>query len=138
MKIEITKNFSPFKKGQILEVHKFDEPHAGTNYWVKCDIDCGLIAGKWCFTSLDEIKGLTWGKLIDVKHDEHYKTCAIEPWVIMENNFTKEEFVGFLKGNIVKYVNRIGRKGQDLDDCDKIANYAQKLKEVLQKDIVQE
>lgn len=72
------------------------------------------------------------------KHDEHYKSCGIEPWDIMGANFTRDEFVGFLKGNILKYLMRIGRKGQDLDDCDKIANYAQKLKEVLQKGIGQE
>lgn len=74
----------------------------------------------------------------DLKHDQHYKSCGIEPWDIMEANFNKDEFVGFLKGNILKYLLRIGRKGQDLADCDKIANYANKLKEVLQKDIVQE
>lgn len=66
------------------------------------------------------------------EHNDHYKSCGIEPWDIMEANFEKEEFIGFLKGNIVKYSQRIGRKGQDLDDCDKIVVYAKKLKEVLQ------
>ena len=40
----------------------------------------------------------------------HYKDMAIQPWAVMESVLTKEEFIGFLKGNIIKYSLRAGRK----------------------------
>ncbi len=40
----------------------------------------------------------------------HYKDMPIQPWHIMEAVLTPEEFEGFLKGNIIKYSLRAGRK----------------------------
>lgn len=61
----------------------------------------------------------------------HYKEMAVEPWGVMEMVLTHDEFVGFLKGNIIKYSMRAGRKaGADHDD-EKAAHYMQKLREVL-------
>jgi len=58
----------------------------------------------------------------------HYKDMAVQPWAVMESVLTHEEFVGFLKGNIIKYAMRQGRK--DSDDAGKLRHYQQKLKEV--------
>ena len=33
----------------------------------------------------------------------HYKDMAVQPWEIMESLLTREEFIGFLKGNVIKY-----------------------------------
>lgn len=61
----------------------------------------------------------------------HYKDMTVEPWEVMEMVLTHDEFVGFLKGNIIKYSMRAGRKaGADHDDK-KAAHYMQKLREVL-------
>ena len=61
----------------------------------------------------------------------HYKDMAVEPWEVMEMVLTHDEFVGFLKGNIIKYSMRAGRKaGADHDD-EKASHYMQKLREVL-------
>ena len=62
---------------------------------------------------------------------KHYEILAIEPWDIMKATFTTEEFVAYLKGNIIKYTLR--DKGQDLSDAEKIKHYAEKLIEVLEK-----
>jgi hypothetical protein len=59
----------------------------------------------------------------------HYKDMPIQPWHIMEAVMTHEEFVGFLKGNIIKYSLRAGRKDGS-DDAGKAKHYMQKLKEV--------
>ena len=59
----------------------------------------------------------------------HYKDMNVQPWHVMEVLLTKEEFIGFLKGNIIKYGMRQGRK--DSPDADKCRHYMQKLKEVL-------
>jgi hypothetical protein len=59
----------------------------------------------------------------------HYKDMPIQPWHIMEAVLTHDEFVGFLKGNIIKYSLRAGRK-DGTDDAGKAKHYLQKLKEV--------
>ena len=58
----------------------------------------------------------------------HYKDMAVQPWAVMEAVLTPEEFIGFLKGNIIKYAMRQGRK--DSDDAGKLKHYIQKLAEV--------
>lgn len=69
-------------------------------------------------------------------NSKHYELLAIEPWDIMKANFTTEEFVAYIKGNIIKYTLR--SKGQDLSDAEKIKHYAEKLIEVLEKEDIDE
>ena len=58
----------------------------------------------------------------------HYKDMGIQPWAVMEAVLTPEEFRGFLKGNVIKYAMRQGKK--DSDDSNKARHYAVKLAEV--------
>ena len=60
----------------------------------------------------------------------HYKDMAMQPWDVMQAVMTKEEFVGFLKGNIIKYSMRDGKKPGATGDAQKAKHYAQKLEEV--------
>jgi hypothetical protein len=59
----------------------------------------------------------------------HYKEMPIQPWAVMESVLTPEEFRGFLKGNIIKYAMRAGRK-EGSDDGNKAKHYMMKLREV--------
>lgn len=59
----------------------------------------------------------------------HYKDMAIQPWTVMEAVLTPEEFRGFLKGNIIKYAMRQGKK-EGSDDAGKGLHYKYKLDEV--------
>ena len=59
----------------------------------------------------------------------HYKDMHVQPWAVMEAVLTHEEFVGFLKGNIIKYSLRAGRKDGS-DDAGKAKHYMQKLREI--------
>ena len=59
----------------------------------------------------------------------HYKDMPVQPWSVMESVLTREEFKGFLKGNIIKYSMRAGRKPGS-DDAGKAAHYQQKLREI--------
>lgn len=59
----------------------------------------------------------------------HYKDMAVQPWELMESVLTHEEFVGYLKGNVIKYAMRAGRK-EGSDDAGKAKHYMQKLREV--------
>lgn len=59
----------------------------------------------------------------------HYKDMGIQPWTVMQAVLTEEEFIGFLKGNIIKYAMRQGKK-EGSDDAGKGMHYWQKLDEV--------
>jgi len=61
----------------------------------------------------------------------HYKMMALQPWAAMMAVLTREEFIGFLKGNIIKYAMRQGAKGPD--DAAKAQHYIQKLAEVMKR-----
>ena len=59
----------------------------------------------------------------------HYKEMSIQPWAVMESVLTAEEFRGYLKGNIIKYSMRQGRK--DSPDVEKCFHYIEKLSELM-------
>ena len=59
----------------------------------------------------------------------HYKDMPVQPWDVMEAVLTPEEYIGYLKGNVIKYSMRAGRK-EGSDDAGKAMHYKYKLKEV--------
>ena len=68
----------------------------------------------------------------DAINPSHYQVDGIpEAIEIMEHLMTKEQFEGFLWGNILKYAYRYGRKGDKKETAGKIEWYAKKLKEVV-------
>lgn len=62
---------------------------------------------------------------------QHYKEMGVQPWDVMEAVLSRDEFIGFLKGNIIKYSMRAGKK--DSDDAGKARHYMMKLREVISK-----
>lgn len=59
---------------------------------------------------------------------KHYAESAIQPWdFIVSNN------IGYLEGNIIKYVSRWRKKG-GVEDLRKAGHYLQKLIEVETKE----
>lgn len=64
---------------------------------------------------------------------DHYKTKAVQPWTAMESWMTEEEFRGFLKGNVIKYLARMHDKGGE-EDVRKAAHYLQRLLETYEED----
>ena len=66
-----------------------------------------------------------------VNHPPHYMVGGIETIKFIEAKLTREEFAGYLKGNVLKYGSRIGNKGAAVLDAGKLAWYADKLHEVL-------
>jgi hypothetical protein len=62
----------------------------------------------------------------DTMHDKHYRDSVVEPILVMQALFSRDEFIGFLKGNILKYRLRAGHKGGEKgmkSDLDKIHVY---------------
>jgi len=59
---------------------------------------------------------------------DHYKEMGVPPWDVIEAVLSRKEFIGFLKGNIIKYGMRQGKK--DSDDAGKCLHYKRKLEEI--------
>jgi len=59
----------------------------------------------------------------------HYKDMGVPPWDVIEATLTQSEFIGFLKGNIIKYSMRQGIRGEV--DSQKCKHYIIKLDEML-------
>ena len=60
----------------------------------------------------------------------HYVDMGIQPWEVMEDLLTPEEFKGYLKGCLIKYSMRAGKKESSPMDAEKYRHYRQKLNEV--------
>lgn len=67
-----------------------------------------------------------------VNNPSHYKgNKGIETIDFIENVLTREEFIGYLRGNVIKYQSRANLKGRKEEDLKKAKWYSDKLVEVL-------
>jgi hypothetical protein len=57
----------------------------------------------------------------------HYKKGGLETWDILEAKLDSSELTGFCKGNIIKYITRVGEKGEELEQYKKAHWYLTKL-----------
>ena len=58
----------------------------------------------------------------DVAHQHHYEDQGEQPIEYMEASMPRDQFVGFLKGNIIKYVSRFEKK-DGIKDLEKAKVY---------------
>lgn len=63
----------------------------------------------------------------DPKEPEHYTQGSIEAWDYMRDNMPWEAYLGFLEGNVKKYLHRWRYKGTPLNDLRKASVYLNKL-----------
>jgi hypothetical protein len=56
--------------------------------------------------------------------DSHY-SGKVQPIELMQSAFSKDEFAGFLRGNIIKYATRLGKKDMPISEAEKILRYSQ-------------
>lgn len=70
-----------------------------------------------------------------VLKNKHYISDH-QPIETMQSNMTHEEMIGFLKGNIIKYACRCGKKDEPLKEAEKIKQYAEWLCIVLSGDTI--
>lgn len=64
----------------------------------------------------------------DEQCPDHYN-LPIQPWEYMESMMSGEAFIGYLQGNVIKYVSRFQEKG-GVADIDKAIHYLQKMRQV--------
>lgn len=60
----------------------------------------------------------------------HYKAKDIQPWDAMSAWMTPEQFEGYLRGNVIKYLARYPEKGGSLDLL-KARHYLERLLEAV-------
>ena len=63
----------------------------------------------------------------------HYTDLHIQPWDAMRSWMTDEQFAGFLRGNAIKYIARMGSKGSAIEDAQKAAHYIRRLIHLLEE-----
>lgn len=66
-----------------------------------------------------------------VNSPEHYKMGGIETIAFIEAKLSNDEYKGYLKGNIIKYLSRATKKGNESQDYRKAMWYLEKLVGVL-------
>lgn len=52
----------------------------------------------------------------NVKHPSHYCDGGIETIDFIRAKLTKEEFIGYCKGNALKYISRAGKKSRNVSE----------------------
>jgi hypothetical protein len=62
-----------------------------------------------------------------INHPPHYTKGGIETLDYIKAKLSAEEYRGYLKGNILKYISRAGLKGEADADYKKVEFYAQEL-----------
>jgi len=75
--------------------------------------------------------------MIEKKHEQseqpdYYKSNGLSPMDAFEKGLlSKEEFIGFIKGNVIKYSVRAGKKDDAVKDIGKAIDYLGWLKKVM-------
>ena len=65
-------------------------------------------------------------------NSKHYELWQdLEAIDIIKNTLTKDEYIGFLKGNILKYQLRLGKKDNVEKEIEKIKDYQNELNMIL-------
>lgn len=73
---------------------------------------------------------VSYFEAIPTHYDEHYGG-RVQPIELMQAQMNPVEFQGFLRGNIIKYASRFGRKDECTKDAEKICRYAEWLKQAV-------
>jgi hypothetical protein len=68
-----------------------------------------------------------------VNHPPHYTGGEIECIDYMADVLAEAEFIGYLRGQIIKYNHRLMAKGNSVEDVGKLIWYATKLRDILAK-----
>jgi hypothetical protein len=62
-----------------------------------------------------------------VNHPPHYTKGGIETLDFIKAKLSTDEYKGYLKGNLIKYISRAGLKNEEATDFGKINFYATEL-----------
>ena len=63
----------------------------------------------------------------------HYTSKGVQPWDAMEAWMPRDAFIGFLEGNVIKYMARWREKG-GAQDLAKAAHYLARMREAVERE----
>lgn len=67
--------------------------------------------------------------MLNLNEPKYYAANGLSPLQAFKNGLiSEEEYIGFLKGNIIKYTVRAGHKDSAVQDIDKCIDYCNHLK----------
>lgn len=101
--------------------------NCGSDVQGRCD-DCGAPAGEFHEPHCRYIK-----QPVDAINPSHYRQGGIEAIDALEASMTREEHIGYLKGQVMRYLWRLGRKDDPAQEAGKALWYAERLKTFLSK-----
>ncbi len=93
------------------------------------------VSADWPEVNCDSCGEYSWAAENDkpkekVNHPDHYNSGQIEAIEYIKDNLTKDKYVGFCIGNVIKYVSRYDHKN-GVEDLEKAAVYLKWAIEVL-------
>lgn len=97
---------------------------------VSCAYNSVPVNGTPCRQCIKGGKDELYKPLKKQYYDEHY-VSEHQPIEVMQSNMTHEEFIGFLKGNIIKYTCRLGKKDGTQKEVAKIKRYSEWLEKAI-------
>ncbi|MGW9934354.1 DUF3310 domain-containing protein [Staphylococcus hominis] len=131
--IRIFKSEKSISSLAIVEKTEGINEFNGIYFWAEVETEDGrtiLIDDSWFFEKVDE----PFTRKVDmVKEPNHYTSDeGIDLIEFCKQQFTEEEFRGAMKFTQLRYALRTGRKENDLQDQQKLKEYANRFIEVLE------
>ena len=108
---------------EVNKVELIRDPENGS---LPCNCECSNRALSCCLDEVTAPEGY---------FDAHYNG-VVQPIELMQMIMSPEEFIGFLKGNIIKYTMRLGKKDVPEKELTKIKRYASWLDQARQGEII--
>lgn len=120
------------KPSPTLKEVNIDAAHKNRTFSVTVDMDkVKKDVAQTTWSALTAVTSNTPMKPDVVNHPPHYTSGGIETIDFLQAKLSREEFIGYLKGNVLKYGSRLGKKGAVDIDAGKLSWYALKLRDVL-------
>ena len=103
--------------------------------WRCCNCEEEFVGGELFIDGLKGVCEICYTKKHgnNVNHPQHYTQGGIETIDYLQAKLSKDEFVGYLKGNILKYMSRANLKN-GVEDYKKAQWYLNKLIEVIENE----
>ena len=120
--------FGVFKKEGVVEEVLGDNPYVIVNFGEDfIGHNCYLIElPETCWHCHVQYLALIVEEAPQSEHfDKHYNELEIQPIEVMQALLTPAEFLGFLKGNIIKYSYRCGKKDDPKSERAKFERYTE-------------
>lgn len=124
------KNIVNSSKNMLLKGHKVRVISRSICFALVKDLECKKLKNEAWLVYIDDLVPCEEEHTSN-NYDQHYQG-KVEPIELMQAQMTQAELIGFLKGNIIKYATRCGKKDDPAKEVAKIKRYADWLLDVLE------